>query len=79
MAFEKDPNEIGALWSKSGAKGEYLTGTIDMGDGPVKVVCFSVKKTSDKSPTWRVLRSVPRESVPVEQPVAQLDAEDIPF
>jgi hypothetical protein len=61
MAFEKDPNEIGALWLKSGAKGDYMTGTIDMGAGPVKVVCFAVKASSDKSPAWRVLKSKPRE------------------
>lgn len=61
MAFEKDPNEIGALWNKTGAKGAYMTGTIDMGDGPVKIVCFAVKQTSEKSPAWRVLKSKPRE------------------
>jgi hypothetical protein len=79
MAFEKDPNEIGALWSKSGAKGEYLTGTIDMGDGPVKVVCFAVKKSSDKSPAWRVLKSVPREGAPSFAPVQSPNSDDIGF
>lgn len=39
MAFEKNPDEIGALWLKSGAKGDYLAGEI----GGVKVVCFAVK------------------------------------
>lgn len=88
MAFEKDPNEIGALWSKSGAKGEYLTGTIEVNGGErnggetIKVVCFAVKKSSDKSPAWRVLKSVPREGArdvcgapQVESP----DSLDIPF
>lgn len=53
---ERDPNEIGALWSKSGNKGEYLTGTIN-GE---RVVCFKVRGGSEKSPTWRVLKSKPR-------------------
>jgi uncharacterized protein (DUF736 family) len=58
MAYERDPNELGALWLKSGAKGEYyMTGTIN-GE---KVVCFRARKQSDKSPDWRVLKSVPRD------------------
>lgn len=61
--FKKDESEVGALWSRTSAKGEYLTGTIDLGDGPVKVVCFAVNQTSDKSPAWRVLKSKPREDV----------------
>lgn len=61
MAFEKDPNEIGALWSKRGGKGEYLSGTID---GIGAVVCFAVKSESPKAPAWRVLRSAPRDDKP---------------
>lgn len=61
MAFEKNPDEIGALWLKSGAKGDYLTGEI----GGVKVVCFAVKRTSEKSPAWRVLKSKPRDAATV--------------
>lgn len=69
MAFEKDPNEIGALWVKSGAKGDYMTGTIEVNGEQVRVVCFAAKKTSDKSPSWRVLKSVPRETAaPVQTP-----------
>jgi hypothetical protein len=56
MAYERDPNEIGALWLKAGAKGDYLTGEIN----GVKVVCFAVQKRSEKSPTWRVLKAQPR-------------------
>lgn len=65
--FQKDPAEIGALWAKSGSKGEYLSGVIN----GVNVVCFrNTKGTSDKAPTWRVLKSKPREErpAPVEQP-----------
>lgn len=42
MAFEKNPDELGALWLKSGAKGEYMTGIID----GVKVVCFPWRRAA---------------------------------
>lgn len=58
MPYEKDPNELGALWEKSGRNGPYMTGTIS----GVKVVVFkNGKKNSDKSPDWRVLKSVPKD------------------
>lgn len=57
MPFERDPNELGALWEKSGPKGPYFTGTIS----GVKVVVFkNTKKNSEKSPDWRVLKSQPK-------------------
>lgn len=57
----QDPNELGALWIKSGAKGEYMTGTIS----GVKVVVFkNTNKREDKHPDWRVLKSQPREAKP---------------
>ena len=40
MAYEKNPDELGALWLKSGSKGPYMTGTINgvaatiVGTGP---------------------------------------------
>lgn len=58
MPFEQDPNEIGALWVKSGRKGEYMTGKIN----GVPVVLFkNGNKRSEKQPDWRVLKSKPRE------------------
>lgn len=56
MAFEKDPDEIGALWVKSGRKGDYMTGEI----AGQKVVCFAVNSKHEKAPTWRVLKSKPK-------------------
>ena len=55
--MNRDPNEIGALWAKQGNKGEYMTGTIN----GVKVVCFRNTSDNEKAPTWRVLKSQPRE------------------
>ncbi len=60
MPFEKDENEIGALWAKTSAKGnEFMSGTIN----GVDVVCFKAKPSpSGKGPAWRVLKSQPREA-----------------
>lgn len=55
---KKNPGELGALWLKSGAKGEYLTGNIE-GVGPV--VCFRNSSDNPKAPAWRVLKSKPKE------------------
>lgn len=68
MAFEKNPDELGALWLKSGAKGEYMTGEIN----GVKVVCFPAKPT-DKGPAWRVMRSKPKDGGPSQPPPASSD------
>ena len=64
MAYEKDPNEIGALWMKEGRKGKYLTGEVN----GVKVVCFGVKSDNPKAPTFRVLKSQPREQAEDDGP-----------
>lgn len=61
MAFEKHPNELGALWLRRGDKGEYLTGEI----AGVKVICFPVTAKSEKAPTWRVMKSEPRAPRPM--------------
>ncbi len=83
MAYEKDPDEIGALWIKVGARGEYMTGEI----AGQRVVCFRVTKGGDKSPSWRVLKSKPRDGA-TEPGFADdqrtsvgraVDAKDIPF
>jgi hypothetical protein len=55
MSGANDPNELGALWSKQSAKGEYLTGKIN----GIAVVCFRNDKATveNKQPFWRVLRA----------------------
>jgi hypothetical protein len=68
MPFEKNPDDLGALWEKSGPKGPYLTGEIN----GVKVVCFPNKSDNPKAPAWRVLKSKPK--------VEKSDADDsIPY
>lgn len=73
MAFEKDPDEIGALWLKSGKKGDYMTGEI----AGQKVVCFAVTAKSEKYPTWRVMKSKPREEM--QHGVQPVTSQDVPF
>jgi uncharacterized protein (DUF736 family) len=56
----RDENEIGALWKKSSANGDYFTGTIN----GVNVVVFPNKyKTETKHPDWRVLKAKPKADV----------------
>ena len=74
MAYEKNPDELGALWLKSGSKGAYMTGTID----GVNVFCTPTKSDNPKAPAWRVLKSKPRETAREPQQPAP-DADDIGF
>ena len=51
-------DEIGALWLKHSAGGDYMTGTIN----GVKVVIFTNNyKTAEKHPDFRVFKSTSRE------------------
>jgi hypothetical protein len=78
MSFEKNPDDLGALWVKSSARGDFMTGTIS----GVKVVVFkNEKKTSDKQPDWRVLRSKPKDGGMASPPAGTFNAndEDVPF
>ena len=52
-------NEIGALWLKKGAKGEYMTGTVN----GTKVVLFPVEnKANEKQPDWRIFLSIKKDT-----------------
>ena len=57
--IKKDESELGALWEKSGNRGDFMTGTIN----GVAVVCFKNdrKTPGSKQPDWRVLKAKPRE------------------
>jgi hypothetical protein len=51
---QQNPDELGALWEKAGAKGPYMTGTIN---GQRVVVFKNGNKGSEKAPDWRVLKA----------------------
>jgi len=75
MPFEKNPDEIGALWLHASAKGDYMTGEITIGGVTQKVVCFHGKSTSPKAPTWNVLKSKPRSEM-ATPPAGTFNAND---
>ncbi len=81
MAFEKNPDELGALWLKSGSRGEYMTGEIN----GVKVVCFPVTKGGPNGPSWRVMKSKPKDDGASRGATRDaafsraVSAEDVPF
>jgi hypothetical protein len=54
-----NPDELGALWIKTGQKGDYMTGTIN----GVGVVLFrnDRKEPGSKQPDWRVMKAKPRD------------------
>lgn len=53
MGESRNPDEIGALWEKTGARGAYFTGKIN----GVAVVLFrnDKKKPGSNEPDWRVM------------------------
>jgi len=76
MAYEKNPDELGALWLKTGGKGEYMTGMIN----GVNVFCTPTKSDNPKAPTWRVMKSKPKDAAAVPTvPVADISDIDVPF
>jgi hypothetical protein len=80
-------NDIGALWVKSSAKGQYMTGMIELNGEKINIVCFTNQnKKEAKHPDWRILKSVPKDSVQENNVLPQrgdeaeeINPEDIPF
>lgn len=70
--------DLGVLWVKQGPKGEYMTGTIEVSGEKINIVCFlNTHKSELKHPDWRILKSVPRESVPQDNALPTRPEEDI--
>lgn len=61
MAYERKPNELGALWVRQSARGEYMTGSLEINGEKIDVICFRVDSQNPKAPTWRVSKSTPRD------------------
>lgn len=54
----KNSDEMGALWIKTSARGEFLTGKI----GDVAVVAFrNHSKKNPNEPDWRILKARPKD------------------
>jgi uncharacterized protein (DUF736 family) len=61
--------EVGVLWKKTGAKGDYLTGSINLVENGklVKqdvIVFVNKDKKSENSPDWSIYKSEPRNGAP---------------
>jgi uncharacterized protein (DUF736 family) len=69
--MERDQNEIGALWAKTGKNGAtYYSGYV----GDQKVVAFHTKKKSGSNhPDLRILKSI------APQKQEAVGSDDIPF
>ena len=62
---KRNPDELGALWLKTGRNGKkFMSGTVE-GVGAI-VVFKNESKSSDKHPDYRILRSQPREERPAD-------------
>jgi hypothetical protein len=54
-------DKLGALWAKSGGKGDYFSGEIEIGGVKTKVVVFANGfKQGDKHPDWIIYKSQPK-------------------
>jgi hypothetical protein len=73
---KKNPDELGALWIKTSARGEYMTGTID--GQPVVVFRNDKKAEGSKQPDWRVMKPKPRTETATDQR-ERLTDQDVPF
>lgn len=58
---------IGAAWNKSGAKGSYLSGVIELDGKKTSIMIFpNTKKKADKHPDYNIV-------------IREDDPEDVPF
>lgn len=61
---EKNPDEIGALWKKTSAKSQYLSGSLEVNGQKINIVCFlNTRKQKESQPDYRILISRPRDAV----------------
>ncbi len=89
----KNDDELGALWIRNSAKGQYMTGNIIIDGVAHPIVCFTNQhKKSATQPDWRILKSRPKEETQynnplptkqddtaLEYPHEEINPEDIPF
>lgn len=61
MLANQNPDELGALWEKTSARGVYMTGVIN---GQPVVLFHNDKTPGSKQPDWRVLKSKPKTTAP---------------
>jgi uncharacterized protein (DUF736 family) len=69
--YEKNPNELGAIWKKESPKGTYYSGSITVNGELINIVMFKTDKKSPNAPDWRILRSIKQDgaAAPAPKPV----------
>ena len=77
--FIKNPDELGAVWSRTSAKGRFLSGYIEHKGEKIQIVMFPIDKKSENSPSFRILKSKPLESAPNGVAWNKSSIEDIIF
>lgn len=81
--MSEQEKDLGALWVKKGAKGEYMTGSITIDGVETRIVCFlNTNKTETKHPDWKILRSIPQNKTEQNNPLPteeDINPENIPF
>lgn len=71
---------IGALWVKSSTKGQYMTGNIEINGEKIAIVCFlNSSKKETKHPDWNILKSVPQDKQPQNNPLPTQEDLETPF
>lgn len=54
-------DNMGALWKKSGPKGEYFSGMVEVGDEKINIVVFpNSYKKAENQPDYRIMKSRPK-------------------
>lgn len=88
MSEQKQDDKVGALWIKSSARGEFMTGNIELkpeqiaelqaNGGKLAVVVFRNDRKTGKQPDWQMLKAKPRTETAQDQRAPMTDM-DVPF
>jgi hypothetical protein len=91
MSEQKD-EKVGALWTKTSSRGEFMTGNIELkpeqiaelqsNGGKMSVVVFRNQRKSGKQPDWAMLKARPRAEAQPNGMAWQgkpMTDEDVPF
>lgn len=72
-------DSIGALWTKTGRKEDFLSGLITINGEKIGIVVFKNNfKQTDKQPDWKIYKAREKETTQTPPPAAN-EQEDIPF
>ena len=72
-------DKIGAFWQRSGAKGEYLSGQIELNGEKINVIAFkNGRKSKSNHPDWILYLQRPRQDV-APPPEREAGGDSVPF